>query len=137
PILILDEPQNMESDLSKAALASLNPSFALRYSATHRQLYNLVYRLTPFEAYRQGMVKRIEVAGIEEVDSANVPFIRLDGIRTEKNTVRARLTVHRLLATGAVSESHVTVKPGDSLEDKTNRPEYAAYVVDEINPGAG
>ncbi|MBC7084631.1 MAG: DEAD/DEAH box helicase, partial [Firmicutes bacterium] len=137
PVLILDEPQNMESELSKDALASLNPLLALRYSATHRYLYNLVYRLTPFEAYRQGLVKRIEVAGVEEVDSANVPFIRLDGIRTEKNTVRARLTVHRLFKGGDVRESQVTVGPGENLEAKTNRPEYAAYVVDEINPGGG
>jgi len=137
PVLILDEPQNMESDLSKDALASLNPLLALRYSATHRYLYNLVYRLTPFEAYRQGLVKRIEVAGVEEVNSANVPFIRLDGIRTEKNTVRARLTVHRLLRAGNVREGRVTVGPGDNLEAKTNRPEYAAYVVDEINPSGG
>ena len=36
PILILDEPQNMESEKSVAALALLNPLFALRYSATHR-----------------------------------------------------------------------------------------------------
>lgn len=36
PILILDEPQNMESEKSVAALAALNPLFALRYSATHR-----------------------------------------------------------------------------------------------------
>lgn len=137
PVLVLDEPQNMESELSKDALASLAPLFALRYSATHRYLYNLVYRLTPFEAYRQGLVKRIEVAGIEEVDSANVPFIRLDDIRTERKTVRARLTVHRLLRSGIVRESRVTVGPGENLEAKTNRPEYAAYVVDEINAAGG
>ena len=50
PLLILDEPQNMESALSKAALAELNPLLALRYSATHRNPYNLLYRLTPFDA---------------------------------------------------------------------------------------
>ncbi len=137
PVLILDEPQNMESDLSKDALASLNPLFALRYSATHRYLYNLVYRLTPFEAYRQGLVKRIEVAGVEEVNNANVPYLRLDAIRTEKNTVRARLTVHRLLKDGTVAETQITIGPGDSLEAKANRSEYAPYVADEINPGGG
>ena len=63
PVLILDEPQNMESDLSKGALASLAPLMALRYSATHREPYNEVYRLTPFEAYRQNLVKKIEALG--------------------------------------------------------------------------
>ena len=71
PILILDEPQNMESELRVKALAGLNPLFALRYSATHRNPYNLVYRLTPFEAYRQGLVKRIEVAGRRERSDEN------------------------------------------------------------------
>ena len=63
PILILDEPQNMVSELRVKALAALNPIFTLRYSATHRNPYNLVYCLTPFQAYQQGLVKRIEVAG--------------------------------------------------------------------------
>ena len=53
-MLILDEPQNMESESSIAALAALDPLFALRYSATHRNPYNVVYRLTPFDAYRRG-----------------------------------------------------------------------------------
>jgi type III restriction enzyme len=64
PVLILDEPQNMESEGRIRALASLDPLFALRYSATHRNPYNLVYRLTPFEAYRQSLVKKIQVASV-------------------------------------------------------------------------
>ena len=47
PILIFDEPQNMESELRVRALPVLNPLFALRYSAAHRNPYNVVYRLTP------------------------------------------------------------------------------------------
>src|SRR5690606_8953504 len=68
PILILDEPQNMESEGSLSALAQLDPLFALRYSATHRVLYNLVYRLTPRDAYLQGLVKTIEVASVVSED---------------------------------------------------------------------
>ncbi len=41
----------MESDIARAALDSLNPLFKLRYSASHRQLYNLIYRLTPIDDY--------------------------------------------------------------------------------------
>ena len=51
PILILDEPQNMESDLSVESLARLNPLCTLRYSATHRNPYNLIYRLSPADAF--------------------------------------------------------------------------------------
>ncbi len=104
PILILDEPQNMESELRVKSLSALNPLFALRYSATHRNPYNLVYRLTPFEAYRQGLVKRIEVAS-------------------------------KLMKDGTVKEQVVTVRVGDSLQDKSGRIDYQGYEVSEINPG--
>ncbi|HEX7594146.1 MAG TPA: DEAD/DEAH box helicase family protein, partial [Anaerolineae bacterium] len=137
PILILDEPQNMESELRVKALAALDPLFALRYSATHRNPYNLVYRLTPFEAYRQGLVKRIEVAGVEEKGNENQVFLRLDEIRVEKKTFSARLAVHKLMKDGTVKEQVVTIKPGDALEEKANRPEYAPFVVEEINAGEG
>ncbi len=137
PILILDEPQNMESELRIKALAALDPLFALRYSATHRNPYNLVYRLTPFEAYRQGLVKRIEVAGVEEQDNANLPFLRLDDIRSEKKTLTARLALHKLMKDSSVKEQVVVIRPGDNLEDKANRSEYAAFTIDEINLAGG
>src|ERR1017187_10012393 len=102
PVLILDEPQNMESEGRIRALASLDPLFALRYSATHRNPYNLVYRLTPFEAYRQGLVKRIEVASVVKADDANQVFLRLDDIKAEKKTLTARIAVQRLMKDGTV-----------------------------------
>lgn len=136
PILILDEPQNMESEKSIAALAALNPLFALRYSATHRNPYNLVYRLTPADAYRQGLVKKIEVASVVKEDDVDQVFIRLNGIMAVKSKITASLAVHKLMKTGAVKETSVTVKPGDRLKEKTNLPEYEPFVVDEINPGS-
>ena len=135
PILILDEPQNMESEKSIAALAALNPLLALRYSATHRNAYNLVYRLTPYDAYRQGLVKRIEVASVVQTDDENRPFIRVDSIQSVKNTLTAKVTVHKLMKNGTVRETTVTVKPGDNLKDKTDRDDYGPYKVDEINYG--
>jgi type III restriction enzyme len=137
PILILDEPQNMESELRIRALAALDPLFALRYSATHRNPYNLVHRLTPAEAYRQGLVKRIEVAGVEKETDENRAFLRLDEVRSEKKTLTARIAVHKLMKGGTVKEQVVTVRPGESLEAKANRPEYAAFVVEEMDAGAG
>src|SRR5450755_343084 len=135
PILILDEPQNMESELRVKALSALNPLFALRYSATHRNPYNLIYRLTPFEAYRQGLVKRIEVASVVQENDANQVFLRLASTAAEKKKVTAQLAVHKLMKDGNVKEQVVTIKVGDSLEDKTGRIEYRGYEVSEINPG--
>jgi type III restriction enzyme len=137
PILILDEPQNMESEPRIRALAALDPLLALRYSATHRNPYNLVYRLTPAEAYRQGLVKRIEVAGVEKEADENRAFLRLNEVRSEKKTLTARIAVHKLMKDGTVKEQVITVRPGESLEAKANRPEYAAFVVEEMDAGVG
>lgn len=133
PVLILDEPQNMESELSVAALASLTPLFALRYSATHRNPYNVIYRLTPFDAYRQGLVKRIEIASVAQEANSNLPFVRLEQIVTKKRTLSATLAVHKLMRSGRIAEATITVRPDDNLALKTGRPDYEGFVVDEIN----
>lgn len=136
PVLILDEPQNMESENRIAALASLDPLFALRYSATHRNPYNLIYRLTPFEAYRQGLVKRIEVASIIEEDNQNLPFLRLDEIKIQAKKPVARLAVKKLMKSGAIKETVLTIKGDDDLEKKAGRIEYQGFVVEEISFGS-
>lgn len=135
PVLILDEPQNMESENRIAALASLDPLFALRYSATHRNPYNLIHRLTPFEAYRQELVKRIEVASVVEENNQNLPFLRLDEVKVQGKKPVARLAVHKLMANGATKETVLTIKDKDRLEKKADRIEYQGYVVEEINYG--
>jgi len=121
PVLVLDEPQNMESENRIAALASLHPLFALRYSATHRNPYNLIYRLTPYDAYRQGLVKRIEIASVIEEDNQNRPFVRLDEIKIQAKKPVARLAVHKLMKSGAIKETILTIKGEDDLEKKTGR----------------
>lgn len=138
PILILDEPQNMGSDLSIQALTSLNPLFALRYSATHRedQRYNQVYRLSPYDAYRLSLVKKIEVAGVEKTTDANQVFMRLDDVQSKKMTITARITVHTLTRNGTVKEKTITFKPdGKSFFEKTNLPDYRPFVIEEIDIG--
>src|SRR5207245_240334 len=120
PVLILDEPQNMESEGRIKALASLHPLFALRFSATHRNPYNLVHRLTPFEAYREGLVKKIEVASVVREDDPNQVFVRLDGVKTRKNTVTAMVTANKLFKSQVVKPTSFSVRPGDSLGVKTN-----------------
>lgn len=138
PILILDEPQNMETAKREEALANLNPAFALRYSATHREYYNLVHRLSPFDAYRQGLVKKIEVDSVTEDTNPNEIFIRLESVKPERGSPVARVTVHELQKSMKVSEKTVTLRQrGENLEQLTRRPEYAGYVVEEINASDG
>ena len=135
PALILDEPQNMESENRIAALASLHPLFALRYSATHRNPYNLTYRLTPYDAYRQGLVKRIEVASVVEEDNRNQPFLSLEEIKVRSKKPVARLGVHKLMKSGVIKEVTLTVKGDDDLEEKTRRVDYKGYIIEEISYG--
>ena len=59
PIVIIDEPQSVDStEKSQEAIKALNPLLTLRYSATHRVAYNLLYRLDPVRAFEQRLVKR-------------------------------------------------------------------------------
>src|SRR5579862_8093901 len=135
PVLILDEPQNMESETRIRALASLHPLMALRYSATHRTPYNLVYRLTPFEAYRQSLVKKIQVASVVKEDDFNQVFVRVEEVRTAAKTVQAKIALHKRMAGAAIKEKSFLFKPGDCLADKADRSEYESFVIDEINAG--
>ncbi|RME42914.1 MAG: DEAD/DEAH box helicase [Caldilineae bacterium] len=137
PILILDEPQNMESDKAKAALRTLHPLFALRYSATHRTSPNLVYRLTPFDAYRLNLVKKIQVLGVTERENFNQPYLHLVGIDTGRRIV-ARLRTN-VLEKGRLKEAEITLRQGDDLFAKTNREEHkdAGWRVREIHAGQG
>ena len=131
PILILDEPQNMESEKAREALRTLHPLFSLRYSATHRSSPNLVYRLTPFDAYRLNLVKKIQVFGITERENFNQPFLALEKI-TLGSPIKATIRTY-IDNRGNLRESPVVLKYPDNLQSKTNRAEHQGYIVREIN----
>jgi type III restriction enzyme len=136
PILILDEPQSIDnSNLAKEALRTLHPLFTLRYSATHRYKPNLVYRLTPVDAYQFNLVKKIQVIGITELESLNTPVFTLNELK--RNPIRA--VVKTLVQQqGVAEEATITLKQGDNLYDKTHRPEYQhGYRVIEISVADG
>ena len=89
PIVIIDEPQNMETDKRQKAIEDLKPLVTLRYSATHRNKYNLTYSLNPVKAYDLGLVKQIEVDSIIEENAFNDAFISVDAITASKTKVTA------------------------------------------------
>ena len=65
PIVIIDEPQSVDNTTAaQQAIQSLNPLCTLRYSATHRNPYHLLYQLNPVQAYDQNLVKGIEVSSV-------------------------------------------------------------------------
>ena len=132
PILILDEPQNMETEKAKESLEKLNSLFTLRYSATHREYYNLVYRLTPIDAAEKNLVKKIEVSSVTEDGNYNDAFIHCAEIKITNNKIKAKLDVNKKTNT-AIKLSSITVRNNDDLFKKTNNPEYSGFVVSEIN----
>lgn len=93
PIVVVDEPQNMESEQAKAAIERLNPLCTLRYSATHRNLYNQVYRLDPVAAYDLKLVKRIEVDAILDDPDFNKPYIEVKSVKATKTKITAKLAI--------------------------------------------
>jgi type III restriction enzyme len=94
PIVIVDEPQNMETDVRKTAIHNLNPLCTLRYSATNKNFYNLIYNLNPVQAYDLGLVKQIEVDGITADSNYNAAFIDLKAIQRGKRTMKAKLGLY-------------------------------------------
>lgn len=132
PIMILDEAQNYETKKAKEAIRTLKPLFVLRYSATHRETPNLVYRLTPIDAFRNNLVKQIEVIGISELGNLNEDMLRLMEIKRKPLTAKVRAL---FLDKGELVERDVTLKQDDDLYDKTKNPDYKQFVVEEIRYG--
>lgn len=133
PILIVDEPQNMETDIRRLALHNLNPLCTIRYSATHRHLYNLIYRLNPVQAYDLGLVKQIEVVGITAAEQDyNQAYIRYDGCKRGKRNVSLKLTLNVRTSAG-VKQQIVSVTPGqaDLFQLSNGNPLYRDLFVSE------
>ena len=92
PIVIIDEPQSVDTTpKSREAIASLNPLCTLRYSATHVDKHNMMYRLDSVDAYERKLVKQIEVAGIEVEDGYNRAYVKLLEVDNRHGGVRARI----------------------------------------------
>lgn len=115
PIVIIDEPQSVDNTAkSKEAIASLNPLCVLRYSATHREKINLLYRLTPIDAYQMGLVKQISVSSNQVAGGFNQAYVRLLSVSNDKG-FRAKIEIDVKGKDGTVTRKTLTVKPGDDL----------------------
>ena len=134
PIVIVDEPQNMETEKRQKAIEDLKPLVTLRYSATHKNKYNLTYSLNPVKAYDLGLVKQIEVDSIIEENAFNDAFISVDAITATKTKVTAKITIN-CNENGGVKKKSITVKVGDDLYKLSNEREIYAdgYLIEEID----
>lgn len=139
PIVIIDEPQSVDNTpKAKGAIKSLNPLFVLRYSATHKEKYNPIYRLSPVDAYQQHLVKGICVDSVRTQEDLNGHYVRLDST-TDKPSFSAKVTIDVRQKDGSQKRKSVKVKTGDSLFDKSkeNSDYEAGWIVSNIGTAKG
>ncbi|WP_454901168.1 restriction endonuclease [Aggregatibacter sp.] len=133
PIVIIDEPQNMETDIRRHAITSLNPLFTLRYSATHKNAYNPIFRLNPVQAYELGLVKQIEVDSVLADNDVNGAYVALKEINAGAKSWSAKVEI--LVNDTSMKKKVVTVKPNQDLFDlsKQNEVYRNGYILEGMN----
>ena len=135
PIVIIDEPQNMETDKRKDAIQSLNPLFILRYSATHKESRHKIYSLNPVQAYNLKLVKQIEVMSVMAENDVNGAFVELLEVKqAAKGRLQAKVNIH-VQDKKQTKKKAVTVKNGDDLykKSKNNEAYRHGFIIDGIN----
>ena len=135
PIIIMDEPQKMEGEATQKALKNFKPLFVLNYSATHKTSHNCIYALDAYDAYKQRLVKKIQVKGITVQNLLGTQsYIYFDSIILSKNhapVVRLEIEVKGAAAT---RRQLCKFEQGDSLFAVSQLPAYKDFVITEINP---
>ncbi len=133
PVVIIDEPQSVDNtDKAKRAITNLNYSAILRYSATHRDQHNLLYKLDPIRAYDLELVKRIEVLSVVSENSFNDAYVTLLDLKNKPN-IKAKVKIDKTV-NGEIKPTTIWVKKGDDLFEKSGRREiYRGYIVRNID----
>lgn len=137
PVIVMDEPQEgMDTNLAKQRLTTLNPLWTLRYSATHKEVKNRLYRLTPFDAYQHGMVKKIEVLSVAEKNDEATLKIEIAEVQTGKGqSPKIKLNLWHDTAQGYKFKASRWLKPGDNLAEKCGNVSYSDFTIDRIHKG--
>lgn len=134
PIIIMDEPQKMEGTATQTALRRFKPLFVLYYSATHKTSHNCIYALDALDAYKQKLVKKIQVKGFEVKNLRGTSsYLYLDSIILSKN--RPPVAKIELEVKGAAGIRKETRKFNlhDSLYAVSGLREYEGFTISDIN----
>lgn len=135
PIVVMDEPQNMETPIRQEAIRSLSPLLRLRYSATHRDLKHLVYRLTPVDAYDLRLVKRIGVLSITKDEDLNDAYVEVTRINATPGGVTATAKIHKTTRQGTRLAQVTLRKDADLYEESGERSIYRGWLIEDIHVG--
>jgi type III restriction enzyme len=135
PIVVMDEPQNMESELARAAIASLNPLCTLRYSATHRNTYTLLYKIDPVRAYDLKLVKRIEVFSVLDEPAFNTPYVSVKSVTATKTKLTAKIEIDVEHKDGPKREPVTLTSPNHQVDLfvlSKGREAYRGWILEEL-----
>lgn len=119
PFVLIDEPQSVDNTLkAQEAIKSLNPIAIFRFSATHKNLYNLIYKLDPINAYELGLVKQIVVASVTGANAQNDAYVKLLEVNN-KSGIKAKIRL-QVQGNGDVKEKDIWVKQNADLFQLSN-----------------
>ncbi|NHZ72050.1 MAG: DEAD/DEAH box helicase family protein, partial [Aquificales bacterium] len=137
PVIIMDEPQEgMDTENSAARIARFNPVAKLRYSATHKVMHNLLYRLTPYDAYQKGMVKKIEVLTVAEKNDEATFKLEVSRVQTKQgHNPKVKLKAWVAQSTGFKWKETAWLSAGANLAEKTGNNIYLGYRIEQIYKG--
>lgn len=131
PVVLIDEPQNMGTTLRKRAISTLNPLIALRYSATHKEPFNLVHRLGAKKAAEIGLVKRVAVKGVV-AGSDGQPYLNLKKVTSKSRKLYAVLMIDKATKDGS-ERIEITAQVGADLFDESEHlAQYRGLVIENI-----
>lgn len=139
PIIIMDEPQKLGGAATMAGIKSFRPLFILNYSATHKTQHNLVYALDALDAYKQRLVKKIQVKGFNVENLRGTQgYMYLDHFVLDKNKApKIVLEIECQRAGGAIHRDRKTLELHDDVRAISKLAEYNGYVITDINPERG
>jgi len=131
PIVIIDEPQSVDNTKkAKEAIETLNPLCRLRYSATHIDKYNLMYKLDSIDAYEQKLVKQIEVANVKLDEAHNSAYIKVISIKANPRSAKVEIDINNK---GKTSRKTITINSrSDLYELSKGRDVYEGYTINDI-----
>ena len=135
PILIIDEPQSVEGEKTLKSLVDFKPLFTLRYSATHKNEYNKIFRLDALDAYNSRLVKKIQVKGISLKGSSGTSgYLYLQEISLSATRPPYALVEYEKRAGDGVKKIIQKLNEGDNLYELSGGlPAYKNHLISEIN----
>lgn len=135
PIMIIDEPQSVEGKQTKERLKDFKPLFTLRYSATHKEKHDMVYRLDAMDAYNQKLVKKIAVKAIEQTGTTGIQgYLYLQEIIPQKTGApKAKIEFEVKTQSGVKRKLKVVEEPFDLYAESGNLSAYKGMTLSHFD----